>query len=59
MDLFGLINEDVKKAWNKKNEKELNAAKTQYLKSMYKKATEYDVLHEDGTILLMKEGEPF
>ena len=43
MDLFGLIDENVKKAWNKKDEKELNAAMTQYLKSMYKKATELDI----------------
>ncbi len=42
MDLFGLIDENVKKAWNKKDEKELNAAKTQYLKSMYDQATKYD-----------------
>lgn len=60
MDLFGLIDENVKKAWNKKDEKELNAAKTQYLKSMYKKAIEYEVIHDDRTtIFLIKEGEPF
>lgn len=59
MDLFGLIDEGVKKEWNIKDEKGLNAAKTQYLKSIYKKATEYDVLHMDRTILLLKQGEPF
>lgn len=52
MDLFGLIDENVKKAWNKKDEKELNAAKTHYLKSMYKQATKYDI--EEMPILIAK-----
>lgn len=43
MDLFDLIDEKVKKAWNKKNDKELKAAKTSYIKSaIYKPALRYE-----------------
>lgn len=42
MDLFGFINDEVKKAWDKKNNKELNAAKTQYIKAAYNQVLQYE-----------------
>ena len=38
LDLYGLIDAEVKKAWHWKNERELSAAKTSYMKAVYKNA---------------------
>lgn len=37
-DLFGMIDEDVKKQWHWKNDKELRIAKASYIKSVYNQA---------------------
>ena len=42
MDLFGLIDAEVKGQWHWKNEKELKAAKTSYIKSIYLPALKYE-----------------
>ena len=42
MDLFGLIDAEVKGQWHWKNEKELKAAKTSYIKSIYQPALRYE-----------------
>ena len=40
-DLFGMIDEDVKKQWHWKNNKDLGLAKTSYIKSVYKQALKF------------------
>ena len=42
MDLFGLIDTEVTSQWHRKNEKELKAAKTSYIKSIYQPALRYE-----------------
>lgn len=42
MDLFGLIDDEVTKAWNKKDDKELKASKASYIKAVYKQALKYE-----------------
>ena len=42
MDLFGLIDEAMKKDWNKYDPKKLNIAKASYIKSLYKQAVRYE-----------------
>ncbi len=42
MDLFGLIDEAMKKDWDKYDPKKLNIAKASYIKSLYKQAVRYE-----------------
>lgn len=42
MDLFGLIDTEVTSQWHRKNEKELKAAKTSYIKSIYQPTLRYE-----------------
>lgn len=51
MDLFGLIDDVVMKAWNKKDEKELQTAKASYIKSIYKQAIRYESLGTQNIIV--------
>lgn len=46
LDLYGLIDAEVKKAWHWKNEKELSAAKTSYMKAVYKNALKLESPHD-------------
>lgn len=39
--MFGMIDEDVKKQWHWKNNKDLGLAKTSYIKSVYKQALKF------------------
>lgn len=42
MDLFGLIDEAMKKDWDKYDPKKLNIAKASYIKSIYNQAIKYE-----------------
>lgn len=42
MDLFGLIDEAMKKDWDKYDSKQMNIAKTSYIKSIYNQAIKYE-----------------
>ena len=42
MDLFELIDEAMKKDWDKYDSKQMNIAKTSYIKSIYNQAIKYE-----------------
>lgn len=42
MDFFSLIDSNVKSEWKIKNEKDLNVAKTQYIKAVYNNALKFE-----------------